>query len=142
VEANTPPFACTSAVADVTPSGIPIVKGDKSRPAGKSPVDIHAEVIVAGYPTARKTLPIRAGLNKFLPVPPNISLPTITPNTIPTATIQRGIPGGRIRGNINPVTRNPSFTSSLRTKAKITSVSPPAIYFYLLYRFRFFFSSS
>ena len=50
-----------------------------------------------------------------MPVPPKISLPTTTPNEMPSATCQSGMAGGRISGKSIPVTRKPSFSSCFRT---------------------------
>jgi hypothetical protein len=69
---------------------------------------------------------VSAGLRKFIPVPPKISLPTTTPKEIPMATCQRGVVAGRIRGKSIQVTKNPSLTSCLRTMANNTSQRPPA----------------
>ena len=47
------------------------------------------------------------------------------PNDTPSATCQSGMVGGRISGNSIPLTRNPSFTSCLRTEANSISQNPP-----------------
>ncbi len=63
----------------------------------------------------------------FIPVPPKISLPKITPNAVPTATCHRGMVGGRMRGMSAPVTKKPSLTSWPRTLAKTTSTPIPVV---------------
>ena len=45
-----------------------------------------------------------AGLTKFIPVPPNTSLPSTTPKLMPSAACHNGVVGGRISGNRRPVT--------------------------------------
>ncbi len=66
-----------------------------------------------------------AGLKMFMPVPPKISLPTITPKAMPSATCQSGMVGGSTSGNSMPVTRKPSLISCLRTTANRASQLPP-----------------
>ena len=61
----------------------------------------------------------------FMPVPPKISLPMITPKAMPSATCHKGMVGGRTSGNSIPVTKNPSLISCLRTTAKRASQFPP-----------------
>lgn len=83
--------------------------------------------IRVGYAKNRNARAVSAGLRKFLPVPPNTSLPIITPKVIPTAACQRGIVGGRVNGNSNPVTKNPSFISCpLITAPRNSHASPTA----------------
>ena len=53
----------------------------------------------------------RAGLNTFMPVPPNTSLPMITAKAVDTATIHNGASTGIIIGMSMPDTRKPSLTS-------------------------------
>jgi hypothetical protein len=67
-----------------------------------------------------------AGFRKFMPVPPNTSLENTRPTTVPSATCQSGIVGGRISGISAPVTKNPSLTSCLRSTAKSSSMPSPA----------------
>ena len=54
---------------------------------------------------------VSAGFKIFIPVPPNTSLPMITPKATATASIQSGISTGTIRGTNIPVTKYPSSTS-------------------------------
>src|SRR5690554_3740429 len=81
--------------------------------------------ICAGYAKYRKARPVNAGLRKFLPVPPNTSLPITTPKLIPRATCHKGMLGGQIRANKMEVTKKPSFTSWPRFMANSTSQKPP-----------------
>ncbi len=62
---------------------------------------------------------------KFMPVPPKTSFAITTPKLMPRAACHSGVVGGRISGNRMPVTKNPSFTSTLRTIANITSQVRP-----------------
>ena len=48
---------------------------------------------------------------EMYPVPPKISLPITTPKAVATATIHKGIVGGKHRGIRKPVTKKPSFIS-------------------------------
>ena len=61
----------------------------------------------------------------FIPVPPKISFPIMTPNAIPNAACHNGMVGGSVNGNKKPVTRKPSFTSWFQTIANATSMNPP-----------------
>ena len=62
---------------------------------------------------------------KFMPVPPNTSLPSTTPKLIASAACHSGVSGGRISGNSRPVTKKPSLTSSFRTTENVTSQAIP-----------------
>ena len=62
---------------------------------------------------------------KFMPVPPKTSLPSTTAKLTASAACHSGVSGGQISGNSSPVTKKPSFTSSLRTMAKATSQLKP-----------------
>ncbi len=62
---------------------------------------------------------------KFMPVPPNTSLPNTTPKLMASAACHNGVSGGQISGNSRPVTKKPSLTSSLRRTAKPTSQPRP-----------------
>ncbi|HUU23754.1 MAG TPA: hypothetical protein VM389_14565 [Phycisphaerae bacterium] len=55
-------------------------------------------------------------------------MPTTTPKAIPTATIHRGSPGGRISGYSSPVTKKPSLISSFRRTANSSSIDSPVTY--------------
>jgi len=48
-----------------------------------------------------------------------------TPNAVPSATCQRGMVGGRVKGIRKPVTKKPSLISCPRITAKATSMAPP-----------------
>ena len=75
----------------------------------------------------KKALPVKAGFRKFLPVPPNISLPITNPNDIPIAACQRGISGGQLKEKRTVDTNAPSFISCFRTIAKSVSQAIPTI---------------
>ncbi len=60
-----------------------------------------------------------------MPVPPNTSLASTTPKLMPSAACHSGVVGGSVSGNRMPVTKKPSFTSTLRTIANSTSHDRP-----------------
>ena len=62
-----------------------------------------------------------AGLRKFLPVPPNISLPITRPKVIPIAACHKGKSGGQLNENKIVDTKAPSLISCFLTIAKTAS---------------------
>ena len=62
---------------------------------------------------------------KFLPVPPNTSLPSTTPKLMPSATCHSGMVGGSVSENSTEVTKKPSLISWRRMVAKSPSQKPP-----------------
>lgn len=62
---------------------------------------------------------------KFLPVPPNTSLPITTPKVIPKAACHKGMVGGTIRAKRIEVTKKPSLTSCFLTIQNKTSQNAP-----------------
>ena len=122
--------------ADATASDVPstaeTTKGvaplKPSTGADEAPVTTAQTVspdILAGKAKNRNARPVRAGLRKFLPVPPNISFPITTPKEMPRATCHRGIVGGRVSGNNRPVTRNPSLILCFLRLANSSSQKNP-----------------
>ncbi len=81
--------------------------------------------ISAGYAKNMNARPARAGLRKFIPVPPKTSFAITTPKLMPSAACHRGAVAGSVRGKMRPVTRKPSLISWRRTIAKRTSQDPP-----------------
>ncbi|OQC43177.1 MAG: hypothetical protein BWX61_01308 [Bacteroidetes bacterium ADurb.Bin035] len=71
---------------------------------------IASPVILAGYAKNKNALVSNAGFRKFIPVPPNTSLPKITAKIVAIASIHNGIVGGTIKAISIPVTKKPSFT--------------------------------
>ena len=61
----------------------------------------------------------------FMPVPPKISLPMITPKVVATASCHQGMVGGTISAIRKPDTRNPSLTSWRRITANRNSQPSP-----------------
>src|SRR5690554_7230999 len=74
--------------------------------------------ICAGYAKYRNARPVSAGFRKFLPVPPNTSLPITTPKVIPRATCHNGMVGGQMSANSTEVTkkRSEEHTSELQSR--------------------------
>ena len=70
-----------------------------------------------------------AGLNGFMPSPPNACFATPMANTEPTAAIQSGIPAGRFSASSRPVStaeRSPMVLSrfiAMRHNASVTSAA-------------------
>ncbi len=94
------------------------------KPGGTAVHTLSPE-ISAGYAKNRNARAASAGLMKFIPVPPKISLANTTPKLMPSAACHSGVVGGRISGNRMPVTKKPSLTSLLRTTANRTSHAMP-----------------
>ena len=61
----------------------------------------------------------------FIPTPPKISLPITIPNDVATATCQRGIDGGRVKGIRAHVTKNPSEIGCFLTIPNNSSQNAP-----------------
>ena len=78
-----------------------------------------------GYAKYIKALPVKAGFKKFLPVPPNTSLPITIPKVIPIAACHKGKSGGQLRANKIEETNNPSLISCFLTTAKRISHKIP-----------------
>ena len=73
-----------------------------------------------------KALAVKAGLNIFVPTPPNISFPIIIPKLVPIKTCHKGTSGGIVRGISAQLTKNPSLTSCFLIIAKVSSQIAPA----------------
>ena len=97
------------------------------RPRNPAATAVHtlSPEISAGYAKNRNARAASAGLMKFMPVPPKISFANTTPKLMPSAACHSGVVGGRISGKRMPVTKKPSFTSTLRTMANRTSHDRP-----------------
>ena len=99
-----PPFISARTVADAVMSEV----------EAKSGILLYAAVycdIADGKDKNRKTLAARAGLRKFLPIPPNSCLTSMIANSEPITGTQRGAATGRFMPRRIPVTAaEPSVT--------------------------------
>ena len=67
----------------------------------------------------------KAGFKKFLPVPPNISLPITRPKVIPIAACHNGKSGGQLKEKRMVDTKAPSLISCFLTIANKASQPIP-----------------
>ena len=82
--------------------------------------------MAVGKAACRKARPTSAGLKRFCPSPPQISLPSPMPTTPPRKAIHSGNAGGSVRPSSTPVVSALSSRSRLGLSERLNSHSVPA----------------